>query len=283
MVNIASTSPASKALWYIESHFQEEINLEKIAAIVGVSPFHLTRVFAVNTGYSVMRYARARRLSEAARLLANGAPDILAVALEAGYNSHEAFTRAFGDQFGLTPESLRAQGHINTIKLVEAIKMDETLLAQYYPPRLLDGKTMLVAGIGERYTAETSAAIPAQWQKLTPYMGSIAGQVGRATYGVLCNGDGAGNTEYICGVEVSDFSRVPAEFSRIKIPAHRYAVFTHRGHISAIRRTWYTIFNQWLPDSGYTLADGPEFERYDERFDPMSGNGELEIWIPLQQ
>ncbi len=76
-------------------------------AIAGVSRFHMVRAFAAATGLSVMRYVRARRLSEAARALADGAPDILALALEADYGSHEAFTRAFRDHFGVTPEAVR--------------------------------------------------------------------------------------------------------------------------------------------------------------------------------
>src|ERR1700736_1964722 len=99
-----------KALWYIESHFAEEISLEDIAAIGSVSRYHMSRAFGLATGRAVMRYVRGRRLTEAARDLAQGAPDILAVALESGYGSHEAFTRAFRDQFGVTPEMLRAQG-----------------------------------------------------------------------------------------------------------------------------------------------------------------------------
>ena len=58
-------------------------------------------------------------------MLANGGPDILTVALDFGYGSHEAFTRAFRDQFGLTPELVRAQRHLDNVDLVEAIKMDE--------------------------------------------------------------------------------------------------------------------------------------------------------------
>ncbi|MGE5157753.1 MAG: helix-turn-helix domain-containing protein [Gemmatimonas sp.] len=66
----------------------------------------MVRAFAAATGFSVMRYVRARRLSEAARALARGAPDILSLALEADYGSHEAFTRAFRDHFGMTPEAV---------------------------------------------------------------------------------------------------------------------------------------------------------------------------------
>jgi len=60
-------------------------------------------------------------------------------------------------------------------------------------------------------------------------------------------------------------------------------VFTHKGHISTIRRTISTIWNNWLPSSGYTVADAPTFERYDEKFDPVSGNGGFEIWVPLKE
>jgi AraC family transcriptional regulator len=101
-------NPVGRALWYIESHFSAELSLEEIAAVGGVSRFHMTRAFSAATGHSIMRYVRARRLTEAARALSDGAPDILALAIEAGYGSHEAFTRAFRDQFGTTPEEVRA-------------------------------------------------------------------------------------------------------------------------------------------------------------------------------
>ena len=75
-------NPAQKALWYIESHFASALTLDEIADVACVSRFHLVRAFAAATGFSVMRYVRARRLSEAARALAAGAPDILHVALD---------------------------------------------------------------------------------------------------------------------------------------------------------------------------------------------------------
>ncbi len=160
--------------------------------------------------------------------------------------------------------------------------MDETLLNSLEPPRFETHKPLLIVGLGERYNAENSAGIPAQWQRFAPHIGHIPEQVGRTTYGVLCNSDDAGNTEYISGVEVSGFSKAPAELSRLRIPEARYAVFTHRDHIAAILRTWFTNFNQWLPESGYQLAEGPEFELYGENYDPNDGSGGLEIWIPIK-
>jgi AraC family transcriptional regulator len=99
---------------------------------------------------------------------------------------------------------------------------------------------------------------------------------------VCCNGDDDGNFDYICGVEVSSFSELPPNFTRVRIPEQRYAVFRHRDHISTIRRTFATIWDKWLPESGHIVADAPEFERYGEEFDPVSGTGGVEIWIPLK-
>src|SRR6185295_13786026 len=166
----ADMNPAGKALWYVESHFSRELTLEEIADLAGVSRYHVSRAFGAATGHSIMRYVRGRRLTEAARSLSDGAPDILAIALEAGYGSHEAFTRAFRDQFGVTPEMVRAQGHLNGIELVEPVKMDETFVANLKPVRFENGKPLLVAGLSQRYTCETSAGIPAQWQRFLPYI-----------------------------------------------------------------------------------------------------------------
>lgn len=298
----------SRAIWFIETHFTDKIALDEIAAVAGISRFHLSRVFAVATGVSVTQYIRGRRLTEAARRLAAGAPDILAVALDSGYNSHEAFTRAFRDQFGVSPELLRKQSTLSSIQLTEPLKMDETLLrnsrttdsrvaaksAEFLrpaacalltnlePPRFVDGKPLLIAGLSERCNPESSAGIPAQWQKFAPHIGHIPGQTGFVTYGVLCNPGPGGTIDYMCGVEVSDFSRIPSDFARIEIPAKRYAVFTHRGHISGIRQTWFSIMSHGLNDAGATAAGYPEFERYGDDFNPATGNGAVEIWIPVQ-
>src|SRR3954470_710827 len=99
-----------------------------------------------------MRYVRARRLTRAAQALAAGAPDILSLALEADYSSHEAFTRAFRDHFGVTPESVRAATCLDHLQLQEPIIMNSTPLDNLKAPRFETGKALLVAGIGERCT-----------------------------------------------------------------------------------------------------------------------------------
>ena len=275
-------NPVSKALWYIENNFAGEITLDQIAGVAGVSRYHVSRAFGEAIGRPITLYVRGRRLTEAARVLVSGATDILTVALESGYGSHEAFTRAFREQFGQTPESVRAQRHLDNIALVEAVNMNQPVLKDIAEPRFESRPAFLVAGLSARYDYETcGGGIPAQWQRFGPYIGNVAGQVGTEAYGVRYNSDDRG-LDYLCGVEVTEFSQLPPELQRVRVPANRYAVFTHSGHVSTIRSTWFAIWNKWLPKSGHELADAPDFERYDARFDARSGAGDVEIWVPLK-
>jgi AraC family transcriptional regulator len=274
-------SPAQKALWFIESHLAAPMTLDEISAVAEVSRFHLVRAFGEATGFSVMRYVRARRLTEAARALAAGAPDILTLALDADYGSHEAFTRAFRDHFGITPEMVRATTCLSRLKLQEPIMMDSTASNNLQAPRFETSKPLLVAGVGDRFSHDNGAGIPLLWQRFHQSVAHLPSRVGQVAYGVCCNGDDAGNFDYIAGVEVSDFSDLPREFSRVRIPEQKYAVFTHREHVSTVRRTVNAIWNHWLPASGFKMADAPSFERYDEKFDPATGDGGFEIWVPI--
>ena len=71
--------------------------------------------------------------------------------------------------------------------------MDFTALNYIHPPRFETGKPLLIAGIGERYTCESSAAIPGQWQRFHQSVAHIPQRVGQLAYGVCCNGDDSGN------------------------------------------------------------------------------------------
>ena len=276
-------NPVSKALWYLESHFAEEITLDDVARVAGVSRYYMSRGFASLVGISMQAYLRGRRLSEAAKKLADGADDILSVALSFGYGSHEAFTRAFRDQFGVTPESVRAHGRVSNLTLVQPIRLEQTMTTALSPPRFEDHGPMLVAGIMERYTMATRAGIPSLWQRWVPHIGHVPGQVGGDAYGVCYNTDDEANMDYLAGVEVRNFADVPPDFARLRIPPHRYAVFEHREHISSLQETYKSLFGQWLPASGYEMADAPLFERYPPTFDGRTGTGGLELWVPVEK
>ncbi|WP_159017587.1 AraC family transcriptional regulator [Cognatiluteimonas profundi] len=272
---------AEKALWFIESHYSEDLSLGRIAEVAGVSPFYLARLFQAMTGCSVVRYLRARRMTEAARRLAAGAPDILEVALGSGYGSHEAFTRAFGEQFGLSPASVRERGSVGGLALVEAWRTANGAGVTLDEPRRARDGTRLIAGLGRRYTPDTTQGIPAQWQRLSlDHAAALPKR--RTAFGVFCNSDDEGSFEYIAGVEVPGFGGLDPALSTLRLPAREYVVATHHGHVSGIRRTWQAFVGDWLPRSGLRLADAPDFEKYSADFDDRSGIGDVEIWLPLQ-
>lgn len=271
-----------KAIWYIESHFGRDVRLEDVARAAGVSRYHLTRAFGYATGHSVVRYLRGRRLSEAARALAAGEKNILALALDLGYGSHEAFTRAFREQFGHTPEQVRARGTTEGLALLDASKLDESLLAGLAAPEIVEARSQLLAGLERTYSYASSSGIPAQWQAFGSHLGTLPGRLGEDAYGVLHNGDEEGNHDYLSAVEVSSFSGIPSTLTGLRLPARRYAVFRHPDHVSSIRGVWYTIWSEWLPGSGYEPVDAPALERYPEAFDPETGEGGYEVWLPLE-
>lgn len=285
--NTQTVSITPKALWYIESHLSSELSLDAVAEIAGVSRFHLSRAFAASTGSSLATYLRTRRLSEAAKILAHGAPDILAVALDAGYGSHEAFTRAFRQHFNLTPDQLRARANLQDIPLQEPFKMDQPKYNPLAAPRLVKREALLIFGLSRRCRNLGDPSIPSQWNSFVPHLGHIDGQIGSVTYGVIYNSaesddEDSSHYDYICGVEVRDFPNHPAEFTRLRIPPQTYAVFDHPGHVSGIASTWKSIWEHGLPASALQALAAPAFERYGENFDGRTGLGGLEIWIPVK-
>jgi AraC family transcriptional regulator len=151
------------------------------------------------------------------------------------------------------------------------------------PVRFEEGKPLRVAGLQERYTFEEIAGIPAQWQRFGPLVGSVPGRVGHKAYCVCRSSQVEGTFDYLCGVEVSGGNALPPQLELVDIPTQRYAVFFHRDHVSTIHQTFSAIWNQWLPESGFTVLDTPNFDLYDERFDPRTGTSGVEVWVPVEK
>lgn len=150
--------------------------------------------------------------------------------------------------------------------------------------RFENGRELLVAGTNQRYTFETRANIPAQWCRFAPRIGTIPGQVGMISYGVSWNCETGRAFDYLCGVEVSGAEALPADLVTVRLPALRYAVFTHEQHVSKLPAAIDTIWRQWVPDAGLKIDDeAPCFERYTSEFNGETGLGGMEIWIPLAQ
>lgn len=276
---LAPVSVSARALWFIELHLHEDLSLEQVAGAAGVSRFHLSRAFGAAVGTPLATYVRGRRLSRAATALAAGAPEILAVALDAGYRSHEAFTRAFSQQFGVTPEQVRERGEPHGLPLVAPVRMNQPAARPLEGPRVVQGALLRMVGISGRHADITG--LPTQWSRVIPYVGNVTGQVGQVVYGVTYNSDDTGTFDYLCGVEVSQFPSHPPELTRLTIPPQTYAVFTHRDHIASVATSVGAIIEHALTDAGYTMAEGPFLERYDERFDHRTGLGGFELWFPI--
>ena len=276
-------SVVSKMLWVLESRSREPLGLDELAAVTGRSRSYLSRIFPLVTGYSVTAYLRARRLSDAARQLAVGAPDILSVALEAGYGSHEAFTRAFRDQFGMTPQTIRRQRNLNGITLVEPLRMDIAAPVSIEPPRFENRPAMVFAGLAQRHQMSNPAGLPGQWQRFQPYIGNIDGAIAGAAYGLV--GEIADNAfEYVVAVEMRTGAEVPAELERVSVPALKWARFTHGGDLSTIRQT-IGAAEQWLSANGHEASQASYsfLEYYGPGFDARSGSGDIEIWFGLDR
>jgi AraC family transcriptional regulator len=164
--------------------------------------------------------------------------------------------------------------------------MKKSSAAQLAAPRFENGKALRIAGLRGHYTSETMKNIPELWQRFAPHIGKIPGQVGQVAYGLCFNALSPDGVDYLAGVEVSDASVLPGEFSVTAIPAQKYAVFPNREHVSKMYETLDAI-DKWFPGSGLEVASGPAeapnfFERYSEEFDRRTGMGGMEVWVPIK-
>jgi predicted transcriptional regulator YdeE len=144
------------------------------------------------------------------------------------------------------------------------------------PERFEDDKPMLIAGLRRHHSFEAAEpGIAEQWREFLSRE-RIPGGIDSTFYGVMCGSDALG-FEYMCGVEVQSFAPLAAGIGRMRIPAQRYAVFTHP-RLSTLGSTWHQIL-AWLSDSEYDSAHRPDFERYPSAPNPMSVSEGVEVWV----
>lgn len=279
-------SAVQKIVWLIESQFRDgSLSLERMAEHAGVSRSHLSRIFPIATGYGLSTYLRGRRLSEAAKDLANGAPDILTVALDAGYGSHEAFTRAFRDQFGLTPDELRRRRSLDTLDLVEPLRMDPADKVTLAPPVLETREPLRIAGMNDHFTFKTMDTIPHLWQRFGAYLPELEAGTPGPAFGVTgAMPEGSDGFDYFAAAPLKSGAELLPGLTEMTLPAGRYARFAHRGHISTIRATCGAVYETGIP----ALGEEPDtrwfsfVEYYGPDFEPATGTGTVEIWVKLK-
>lgn len=279
-------SAVLKTVWFIETRFRDnELSLDRMAEHAGVSRSHLSRIFPVATGQQLSTYIRGRRLTEAARELVNGAPDILNVALDAGYGSHEAFTRAFRDQFGVTPDELRRRRSLDTLDLVEPLRMDSAEKVTLPPPVVEERPALRVAGMGHHFTFKTMDTIPHLWQRFGPYIPELEFDGPAPVFGVTGPmPDGSDGFDYFAAAPMQKGKELLPGLTEMTLPAGTYARFKHEGHISTIRGTCGAVYETGIP----ALGRDPDtrwfsfVEYYGPDFEPSTGLGTVEIWVKLK-
>lgn len=268
----SKTSLVARTIWRIELRLNEPQRLADLAAQEGVSPFHLTRAFTLVTGRPLMAYVKARRLSEAAKQLHTTKESVLNVALEAGYQSHEGFARAFRDMFGMAPSAARDALPPN---LQENFEM--TLDVSMPDARIVDYPGLRVVGRARRFSLEERSRVPAFWEEVIEEIGQY--MWGNETFGVSYDFDEQEAMTYMVGF-ADDGRCDSSELDHLELVPGRYAVFDHAGHISTIAQTWAGIFDGGLAKAGVAPRGGPEFELYTKEFRPETPGG-VSIWVPV--
>jgi AraC family transcriptional regulator len=147
-------------------------------------------------------------------------------------------------------------------------------------PQFVTKPAFIVVGL-RIHTKPMMQEIPQLWDKIVPRMGEIPhGSEPGVSYGLMANFDQqAGVLDYMAGNPVARVGELPANMSRWDVPANTYAVFETT--LPKIGETFDSIYNTWLPTSGYQQADGPYFERYGEDFSP--DHPAISIYIPVEK
>ncbi|MEH6629582.1 MAG: AraC family transcriptional regulator [Halopseudomonas aestusnigri] len=280
--------PINKAISYIEANLEQPLSLKEIADKSGLSPYYFSRLFRALTGESTMSYLRQRRLTEAARKLEmNNNISLINLAMDYGFDSQQAFTRAFKRTFGVPPGQYRTNGRSLRSKFQQPLKQPYFLDPGALPmkPTIRTKKTFNVIGMSKDF-GESSSDNPVDlWGLVCTRIKEIKGVNKERAYG-LCLKGSVENFTYMASFETNSISTVPKGMKSLTVDTAEYAVFTFtindRSPIGdQFSAVYQGIWGNWLPNSKYNYAETPDFELYDHRFDGATDTGEVDIWIPI--
>ena len=148
-------------------------------------------------------------------------------------------------------------------------------------PRIEITEKTIIAGFSRFYTFEDTTNIPIQWAAFAEQMSQITQDPKPETFGIIYNGS-EGNFDYLTGIEVSSGQRIPDSMTVVQLSPQTYAVYQHSENVATLANTCGEIWSEKLPASGYKPVPAPWFERYGASFEPTTGNGGLEVWIPIE-
>ncbi len=277
------------AMHYIEENLTGEIDFGKAARLACCSEYHFKRMFSFLSGFTISEYIRLRRLTLAALELKKRDVKVIDLAVKYGYDSPDAFTRAFLGFHGVTPKEAKKIGA--SLKAVPPMTFRLTIKGgNPMDYRIEEKGAFQIVGIKKRITLTFEGVNPqmdSMWQSLTPEdIEELKALCDTEPAGILCVS--ANFEERVCeGTKLDQYIGVattkaaPERFHALPVEASAWAVFTARGEFpKALQETWARIYSEWFPASGYELAGGPEI-LWNESKDTSRPDYKSEIWIPV--
>lgn len=276
---------------YIHAHLKEPLSLELLADMAGFSPYYFSRLFTLYTGVSAMEYVRRRRLACAAEDLCNGSR-VLDVAMDYGFESHNGFAKAFRKVYGFSPNEYRSRVSPHRPIAPNPLAGLPGVLTEEPEVRIEKREGFFVAGMVVQTSSMVSsiAQQPALWDRvwLAEQENKIYAMARPAEHGEYYISFPVTNDLYrlVTCVKIDDPENVDSSLYVDWVPEGEYAIFatppTDEAFAQRIAETWRYIFETWLPESGYELAEqGIDYEFYDERCHgkPYS----MDICIPVKR
>jgi AraC family transcriptional regulator len=278
------------AMQYIEAHLADEIDFDVVARLACCSEYHFRRMFATLAGLGLSEYIRRRRLSQAALILRQTDDRVIDVAVKFGYDSADAFARAFQALHGVAPSQARLSS--TSIKVIPPMTFQLTIGggdAMEY--RIIEKAAFYIVGLHKRVKLlyrGVNPEIAAMWELLSEAdietldhlsEGEPGGLVNASVSFAADRSEGSLFDHYI-GV-VTTQADSTGKWAVVAVPASTWVVFTSRGTFpDALQTVWERIFTEWLLSSDYELADGPELLwAGTEEFEDSDFHAE--IWIPV--
>ena len=271
----------NKVMDYIEENLTNEISYEDLAQLGCCSKYHFSRMFTTIMGVTLSEYIRRRRLSTAAFELQNSNIKIIDLALKYGYTSSDSFSRAFQNLHGVNPSEARDSG----ISLKAFPKMSFQIsikgdVEMEYRIERLDFEFIVVGVKNNIQTEKGFELVPKIWEEASK-TGLVQRLIDMSWEDPQCKlesllgivGEQASITDekfdYMIGVRYKN--KVPEDMEKIIIPKSTWAVFPDT--INA----WKRLYTEWLPTSGYELAELPCIECfYAPDHEPKD-----ELWVPI--
>lgn len=271
----------NRVLLHIDRHRDEQITTERLAEIACLSPHHFHRIFRAMVGEPLGQYVQRVRLETAVVQLQTSERSVLEIALDAGYESAAAFSRAFAQRFGIAPSRCRRAHRFELqVRAARFRTPHETMIT----PEIRTRTATPVVFV--RHTGPY-AEVGKAWEKVCAFAGrkELLGPQARAL-GISHDDPkitAADNLRYDACLTLDREIAPEAEVGVQTIAGGRYAVFVHCGPYELFQATYDAIFGDWLPQSGERLRDAPSFELYLNSPD-KTPPPELrtEIWLPLE-